>query len=100
MLVHPGGPFYSKKDSGAWSIPKGELAAEESPFYAAKREFYEETGKEIQGAFIELTPVKQKSGKVVFAWAVEGDFNATSIVSNTFAMEWPPGSKKVQDFHN
>lgn len=97
LLVHPGGPFWATKDLGAWSIPKGEFEADENPLDAAKREVKEETGLKIQGDFIELTPVKQKSGKIVFAWATEGNFNVTEIKSNEFEMEWPPksGNKKA-----
>ncbi len=97
FLVHPGGPFYAKKDLGVWSIPKGELDGEE-PFAAARREFEEETGFAVAGDFIELPVIKQKSGKLVYAWAVEADVDASTIESNTFPMEWPPKSGKVQEF--
>jgi predicted NUDIX family NTP pyrophosphohydrolase len=93
FLVHPGGPFWSKKDMGAWSIPKGEFT-EEDPLSAAIREFKEETGLEISGNFIPLAPLKQKSGKVVYAWAVESDADPSVIKSNTFELEWPPRSGK------
>lgn len=94
FLVHPGGPFWKNKDTGAWSIPKGEFLDEEDGLVAAKREFEEETGKSIEGKFYQLTPVKQKSGKWIFAWAVEGDVDETTLVSNSFPLEWPPRSGK------
>src|SRR5438105_1670672 len=97
FLVHPGGPFWSKKDSGAWSIPKGEYS-EEDPLAAAKREFEEETGVAIAGDFLPLGEVKQPGGKVVQAWALEHDLDPTSIRSNTFKMEWPPGSGSIREF--
>ena len=97
LLVHPGGPYWSKKDLGVWSIPKGEFDSDENPLDAAKREVEEETGLKVQGEFVELTPVKQKGGKVIYAWAVQGNLNATEIKSNTFEIEWPPksGNKKA-----
>jgi predicted NUDIX family NTP pyrophosphohydrolase len=98
FLVHPGGPFWAKKDLGAWSIPKGELGEEEKPLAAALREFTEETGQTISGDVVTLTPVKQPSRKVVHAFAVEGDFDAERIVSNEFEMEWPPRSGRTQRF--
>jgi predicted NUDIX family NTP pyrophosphohydrolase len=98
LLVHPGGPFWQKKDLGAWSIPKGEFSDGEDPLEAARREFEEETGVKISGNFIELSPIKQKSGKTVFAWAVEGDMDGSSIKSNFFIMEWPPKSGRAQQF--
>jgi predicted NUDIX family NTP pyrophosphohydrolase len=98
FLVHPGGPFWAKKDAGAWSIPKGEFAADENPVAAAKREFAEETGCAIDGNFVELPPVKQPGGKLVYVWAVEGDCNAESIKSNLFTLEWPPRSGKRKEF--
>ncbi len=98
FLVHPGGPFWATKDAGAWSIPKGEFEAGEDPLEAAKREFKEETGFAVEGNFIELTPVKQPGGKVVYAWAVMGDCEADSIKSNTFSLEWPPRSGKRKEF--
>jgi len=96
LLVHPGGPFWAKKDLNAWSIPKGEFEEGEDPLAAAKREMEEETGLKVDGKFIELTPVKQKSGKLVLAWAAKGDFDPAMLKSNEFEMEWPPrsGSKK------
>ena len=98
FLMHPGGPFWAKKDAGAWSIPKGEFEASQDPLEAAKREFKEETGFAVEGNFIELTPVKQPGGKVVYAWAVMGDCEAESIKSNTFSLEWPPRSGKRKEF--
>ena len=98
FLVHPGGPFWKNKDAGAWSIPKGEFEEDEDPLTAAKREFKEETGQVISGNFIPLSPVKQKSGKIIQAWAVEADIDAENIKSNLFEMEWPPRSGKKQEF--
>ncbi len=98
FLVHPGGPYWTKKDAGAWSIPKGEFAPGEDPLAAAQREFAEETGFPGEGRFIPLAPLKQPSGKIVHAWGVEGDIDATRIRSNTFSLEWPPGSGKQQEF--
>jgi len=98
LLVHPGGPFWRNKDAGAWSIPKGETADDEDLLEAARREFEEETGCRPSGSFIPLSPVKQKSGKTVNAWAVEGEIDPTSIKSNTFTMEWPPKSGKHAEF--
>ena len=98
FLVHPGGPYWAKKDAGAWSIPKGELSEKEDRFSAAKREFQEETGFLPEENFVALTPIKQPGGKVVHAWAVKGDYDAKTIVSNTFSMEWPPRSGKYQEF--
>jgi predicted NUDIX family NTP pyrophosphohydrolase len=98
FLVHPGGPFWAKKDTGAWAIPKGEYEDEEEPLDAARREFHEETGCSAAGDFIPLTPVKQRGGKTVYAWAVEGDCDAENITSNTFSLEWPPRSGKHRDF--
>jgi len=98
FLVHPGGPYWAKKDEGAWSIPKGEFDENEEPLAAAKREFREETGIQISGKFIQLNPVKQKSGKLVYAWAVEGDIDPEKIKSNSFEIEWPPRSGKMKSF--
>lgn len=98
FLVHPGGPFFKNKDVGAWSIPKGEFMDDEEPLTAARREFEEETGQAINGDFIELEPVRLKSGKTVHAWAVEGDINHETITSNLFEIEWPPKSGKKQSF--
>ena len=92
FLVHPGGPFWAKKDLGTWSIPKGEFEVDEDLLGAAKREFKEETGTDLSGDFVELTPVLQKAGKQVYAWAVEGNIDASTIQSNTFKIEWPPKS--------
>jgi len=89
FLVHPGGPFFAKKDEGAWSIPKGEFTEDEEPLVAAQREFTEETGQSIAGEFFALSPIKQKGGKTVYAWAVEGDIDHETIVSNVFTMEFP-----------
>jgi predicted NUDIX family NTP pyrophosphohydrolase len=98
FLVHPGGPFWAKKDLGAWSIPKGEVDSREDMLSAARREFEEETGFRVSGRFIPLSSVKLKSGKHVHAWAVEGDCNPSEIRSNSFSMEWPPRSGKRQEF--
>jgi predicted NUDIX family NTP pyrophosphohydrolase len=98
FLVHPGGPFWRKKDLGAWSIPKGEYGDDEEPLEAAKREFQEETGVVASGDFIPLDEIKQPSGKFVTAWAFEGDCSPGEIRSNTFSMEWPPKSGKMQEF--
>lgn len=98
FLVHPGGPFFKNKDDGAWSIPKGEFVDDEDALLAAKREFLEETGQAIDGNFIKLKPVKLKSGKTVYCWAVEGNIDHQNIISNTFEMEWPPRSGKTTSF--
>jgi predicted NUDIX family NTP pyrophosphohydrolase len=99
LLVHPGGPFWARKDLGAWSIPKGELDEGEDPRACALREFAEETGTRLpDGALDELGSVKLKSGKVVTAFAVEGNLDPATIVSNTFELEWPPRSGRVQAF--
>ena len=98
LLVHPGGPFWKNKDAGAWTIPKGEVAAGEDPLACALRELKEETGHTCMGDPIALGRVKQKGGKLVHAWAVEGDFDPSTLVSNTFTMEWPPKSGKHQTF--
>lgn len=98
FLVHPGGPFWKNKDTGAWSIPKGEFEETENPLTAAIREFKEETGQIINGSFLPLTSIKQKSGKWVYAWALEGELDETKVQSNSFKMEWPPGSGKQQTF--
>ena len=98
LLAHPGGPFWAKKDEGVWSIPKGEFSDNEDPLAAAGREFEEETGMAPRGDFIPLTPLRQQSGKVVFAWAVQGDFNPASLTSNVFSLEWPPGSGRMREF--
>ena len=98
LLVHPGGPFWKNKDAGAWSIPKGEFLPGQDPLKCAKREFKEELGRSISGKFIELRPVFQAGGKVVFAWAVEGDIDTTNIKSNEFEIEWPPKSGRHAKF--
>jgi predicted NUDIX family NTP pyrophosphohydrolase len=98
FLVHPGGPFWQAKDLGAWSIPKGELAPDEDPLDAARREFTEETGLDISGEFRPLAPIRQPSGKTIHAWAVEGDCDPAAITSNTFSIEWPPRSGTVRKF--
>jgi predicted NUDIX family NTP pyrophosphohydrolase len=98
FIVHPGGPFWAKKDDGAWSIPKGEYVDGENPLSVAKREFAEETGSDVSGIFIELPPVKQPSGKIIRAWAVEGNLDAASIQSNSVSLEWPPQSGRMQTF--
>ncbi len=98
LLVHPGGPFWMKKDAGAWSIPKGEYADSEEPLAAATREFEEETGLVAAGPYLPLRPVTQRGGKMVQAWAFEGDCHADSLRSATFSLEWPPRSGRHQDF--
>jgi predicted NUDIX family NTP pyrophosphohydrolase len=98
LLVHPGGPFWAKKDDGAWSIPKGLCAAGEDELAAAKREFREETGTEVEGDFIPLGEFLQPSGKVVIAWVVEGSFDPAKLTSETFSLEWPPRSGRLQQF--
>jgi predicted NUDIX family NTP pyrophosphohydrolase len=98
LLVHPGGPFWARKDLGAWSIPKGEYAEGEDPFAVARREFAEELGVEAAGEFWELGELVQPSRKVVTAWAVEGDFDVAGLKSNTFELEWPPRSGRKAQF--
>ncbi|MEW6657976.1 MAG: NUDIX domain-containing protein [Thermodesulfobacteriota bacterium] len=98
LLVHPGGPFWAKKDLGAWSLPKGEFAPGEDALAAARREFAEETGFPAEGEFIPLTPRKQPSGKVIQAWAFQGDCDPGAVKSNTFTLEWPPRSGRQQEF--
>jgi len=98
LLVHPGGPFWMKKDAGAWSIPKGEYEAGEEALAAAAREFQEETGLVARGPYTRLTPIRQPGGKVVEAWAFEGDCDAESLKSTTFSLEWPRGSGRRQEF--
>jgi predicted NUDIX family NTP pyrophosphohydrolase len=92
FLVHPGGPFWEGKDHGAWTIPKGEYERDEEPLAAAQREFKEETGFVATGPFLELGSVRQPSGKIVIAWAFEGDCDPALLVSNTCQVEWPPRS--------
>jgi len=98
LLVHPGGPLWMKRDLQSWSIPKGEFEDDEDPLAAAIREFLEETGYAVSGDFIKLDPVRQRSGKTIFAWALEGDFNASTIKSNSFELEWPPKSGTKKSF--
>jgi predicted NUDIX family NTP pyrophosphohydrolase len=98
LLVHPGGPFWKNKDAGAWTIPKGEFTSDEDALNAATREFHEETGATVSGSLIMLTPVKQKSGKLIYAWAVEGDLDPANIISNMFPIEWPPKSGQIKQF--
>lgn len=98
LLVHPGGPYWKNKDEGAWSIPKGEAEPAEDLLDVARREFEEELGQKPEGPYVELAPVKQKGGKVVHAWAFEGDCDPSTIKSNTFATEWPPKSGQVLEF--
>jgi predicted NUDIX family NTP pyrophosphohydrolase len=98
LLVHPGGPFWASKNEGAWSIPKGEYPSDEDPLTAAFREFKEETSCTAAGEVIPLTPLKQASGKLIQAWALEGDCDADAIRSNTFSLEWPPHSGRRQEF--
>jgi predicted NUDIX family NTP pyrophosphohydrolase len=98
LLAHPGGPFWAKKDLGAWSIPKGEFLEDEAPLSAARREFAEEIGTRVEGEALALTPLKQPSRKVIHAFAVEHDLNVEKITSNSFEMEWPPKSGKNAAF--
>lgn len=98
LLAHPGGPFWAKKDHGAWSIPKGEFLEDEAPLSAARREFAEEIGTRVEGEALALTPLKQPSRKVIHAFAVEHDLNVEHITSNSFEMEWPPKSGKKAAF--
>ncbi len=94
FLVHPGGPYWSSKDEGAWTVPKGEYEEGEEPLAAAQREFLEETGFNVHGPFLELGSVRQKSGKTVHAWAFMGDCDPSKLVSNTCEVEWPPRSNR------
>ena len=98
FLIHMGGPFWAKKDQGAWSIPKGEFTQDETAFDAAKREFEEETGFKMDGNFIPLTPVRQSAGKMIYCWALEGNCDAGAIHSNMFELEWPPHSGQKKQF--
>ena len=94
FLVHPGGPYWLKKNEGSWTLPKGEYEIGEEPLAAAIREFQEETGFKVAEPFLELGSIRQKSGKLVFAWAFEGDCDPTELISNTCEIEWPPHSGK------
>jgi len=98
FLVHPGGPFWAKKDLGAWSIPKGEYGPDDDPLTAARREFEEETGLAPEGIFKALGEWKQAGGKIVTAWAIEGDCDPATLKSNTFSLEWPPRSGRMVEF--
>jgi predicted NUDIX family NTP pyrophosphohydrolase len=99
LLVHPGGPFWAKKDLGAWTIPKGEHTEAEEPMACALREFAEETGTALPpGELLDLGEIRQKAGKIVRAWAAEGDLDAAAVVSNTFEMVWPPRSGQLRSF--
>ncbi|AEG93483.1 NUDIX domain-containing protein [Ramlibacter tataouinensis] len=98
LLAHPGGPWWARRDEGAWSLPKGEVAQGEEPLAAARREFAEETGMAPEGPFVPLGEVRQKSGKRVQAWAFVGDFDPAALRSNSFEMEWPPRSGRLQSF--
>jgi predicted NUDIX family NTP pyrophosphohydrolase len=98
LLVHPGGPFFRNKDAGAWTIPKGEVQEGEELLATARREFAEEIGVAAEGEFVPLTPVKQKGGKTVHCFAIAGDLDPATIVSNTFQLEWPPKSGRMMDF--
>ena len=98
LLVHPGGPLWVNRDLGIWSIPKGEIEHGEDPLAAARREFHEETGFAVHGPFIPLAPRTQRSGKIVQAWAVEGDCDPVRLVSGMFSMEWPPRSGERREF--
>ena len=99
LLVHPGGPFWARRDAGAWSIPKGEIDPGEDPLAAARREFAEELGSPAPGgAAIALGEIRQKSGKRVTAWGLAGDLDPETVVSNTFTMPWPPGSGRETEF--
>lgn len=98
LLAHPGGPLWAKRDAGAWTIPKGLADADDDLLATAQREFTEETGFTARGPFIALRPVKQKSGKVVHAWAFESDFDVTQFLSNSFEMEWPPKTGRLTSF--
>lgn len=98
LLVHPGGPFFARKDAGSWSIPKGEFTEPENAVDAAIREFNEELGTQLTSPLIPLSPISQKSGKKVFAWATAGNLDTSAITCNTFTIEWPPKSGKMTAF--
>jgi predicted NUDIX family NTP pyrophosphohydrolase len=96
LLAHPGGPLWKSRDAGVWTIPKGEVELNEDLLAAARREFEEETGVKAEGKFVALSPIRQKSGKLVHAWAIEGECDTNCIVSNMFQLEWPPRSGQFQ----
>jgi predicted NUDIX family NTP pyrophosphohydrolase len=98
FLVHPGGPFWKNKDAGTWTIPKGQFTDDEPALNAAIREFREETGVQLNGYFKPLSPIRQKGGKHVYAWALAGNLDPTKLVSNTFDLEWPPKSGRMKSF--
>ena len=98
LLVHPGGPFWTNKDEGAWSIPKGEFSDDEDALAAARREFAEETGCTPEGSFLDLGVLKQPGGKVVHAWALDSDFDPSALIPGTFEMEWPRKSSRMKSF--
>jgi predicted NUDIX family NTP pyrophosphohydrolase len=98
LLAHPGGPIFRRRDAGAWTIPKGEIEPDEEPLAAARRELREETGFSVEGPFVDLGTVKQKSGKIVHAFAVEATVDPTKLTSSTFRMEWPPRTGKFEEF--
>jgi predicted NUDIX family NTP pyrophosphohydrolase len=98
LLVHPGGPYWARRDAGSWSLPKGEFSQDEDGRSAALREFEEETGQRVSAPLVPLKPLTQPGGKRVYAWAAQGDFDPAALQSNTFAMEWPPRSGKTQYF--
>jgi predicted NUDIX family NTP pyrophosphohydrolase len=98
FLVHPGGPFWARKDRGAWVIPKGEYTDSEDPLAAARREFKEETGFTVEGVFVSLGSIRQTGGKIVSVWTVEGDCDPAKLISNSYRMEWPPRSGKIVEF--
>ncbi len=98
FLVHPGGPFWARKDDGAWSIPKGEFGNDETPLAAARREFGEETGMSVDGEFVALASLRQRSGKVIHAFALRAEVDPAQLRSNVFALEWPPKSGQVREF--
>ncbi len=98
MLVHPGGPFYARKDEGAWSIPKGIIESGENPFDAARREVKEETGVDVSGPAIDLGQIKQPGGKIIHAWAVSQNVDTSRIESNSFQLEWPPKSGTIREY--
>lgn len=98
FLVHPGGPFFAKKDAGAWTIPKGEYTDEETALNAALREFEEETGHQLKGTPLPLRSITQKGGKIVECWVIAGDIDPAKLISNTFEIQWPPHSGKMKTF--